>query len=148
MRILITIALVFSTLTLFACASTTETEPTPGATASPIGSWSLTKIEDETYDLPQGARTPTLTIAEDGAISGQAGINRFTGKANADTMGGGAWESGGIVMTRMAGEPPAMAFEQRYISMLQRADTVEVGPEWLELRTGNRELLRFSRSGQ
>jgi heat shock protein HslJ len=139
------IAIVAAILTLTGCATTTD----PGeATASPLGAWSLTHIEDDRYDLPTGARTPTLTINATGDISGQAGINRYSGKADADAMGDGIWSPGGIVTTRMAGEPEAMAFEQRYIAMLQRADTVEAGPQWLELRASNSELLRFSRSGQ
>jgi heat shock protein HslJ len=147
MRILTMIALAMATLTLLACASTTDTDPGDAA-ASAVGVWSLTHIEDDRYDLPQGARTPTLTINADGDISGQAGINRYSGTADAQAMADGDWSAGGVVMTRMGGEPQAMAFEQRFIAMLQRADTVETGPQWLELRAGGLELLRFTRAGQ
>lgn len=116
--------------------------------ASPVGSWSLTKVEDGRYDLPSGARTPTLVITERGGLSGQAGINRFSGKTDLDVLEGGSWESGGLAMTRMGGEPDAMRFEQQYVALIQRADTVATGPQWLELRIGNRPLLRFARVGQ
>jgi len=150
MRIALSIILAGFFLTLTACAASTEGEheANPAQPASPVGSWSLTKIEDENYDLPGGARTPTMTITADGAISGQAGINRYNGKADADAMARGLWSAGGVVMTRMAGKPEAMTFEQRFIAQLQRADTFETGPQWLELRAGDRELLRFARSGQ
>lgn len=138
-------------LALAACA--TQQDGPAGAgdaadAASPIGSWSLTKIEDERYDLPSSARTPTLVISERGGLSGQAGVNRFTGKADSDALGGGNWEPGGIAMTRMGGEADAMRFEQRYVAFIQRADTIAVGPQWLELRIGNRPLLRFARAGR
>ncbi|MFI4915787.1 MAG: META domain-containing protein [Phycisphaerales bacterium JB060] len=147
MRTILLTALAIATLALLGC--TTSTQPTePAADASAIGAWSLTKIEDERYDLPSGARSPTLTITESGRLSGQAGINRFSGSTDADALEHGEWNPGGIVTTRMGGEPEALAFEQQYVSRMQRADTIAVGPQWLELRIGSRPLLRFARSGQ
>ncbi|UYV13020.1 MAG: META domain-containing protein [Phycisphaera sp.] len=132
------------------CAISTngDGDANPALSASPVGKWTLTKIEDENYDLPSGARTPTLTITADGAISGQAGINRYNGKINADAMDQGQWDAGGIVTTKMAGEIGAMTFEQRFIAMLQRADSIAATERTLDLMVGERELLRFSRAGQ
>lgn len=147
MRIILMTALALAATTLLGCATTTPSD-TGSATASPIGAWSLTQIEEERYDMPSGARTPSLTIAADGRLSGRAGINRFSGSTDAKAMKRGEWEAGSIITTRMGGEMDAMAFEQRYISRMQRADTVAVGPQWLELRIGTRPLLRFARSGK
>lgn len=141
-----TLLLIVLALTLAGCATSTGSDP--GATASPIGAWSLTRIDDDRYDLPSGARTPSLTIDATGAISGQAGINRYSGRVDAGALTRGEWDAGGVVTTRMAGEPEAMTFEQRFVAALQRANTVEAGAGWLELRVGTRELLRFSRSGR
>lgn len=150
MRIALSIALAALALIATACASDPTGDPAGAGpeAASPVGQWTLTKIEDERYDLPSGARTPTLTIAADGAIGGQAGINRYNGKANADTMMHGDWDAGGIVTTKMAGEIEAMTFEQRFIAMLQRADSISATKRTLDLMVGERELLRFSRVGQ
>lgn len=150
MRIALSITLAALALITTACANG-PTIPQPAApddVASPVGSWTLTKIEDENYDLPTGARTPTLTIAADGAIGGQAGINRYNGKTNADAMMQGNWDAGSIVTTKMAGEPEAMTFEQHFIAMLQRADSISATKRTLDLMVGERELLRFSRVGQ
>lgn len=150
MRIALSIILAAFTLSLTACATSTDDDhdANPTQSSTPVGSWSLTKIEDENYDLPSGARTPTLTIAADGAIGGQAGINRYNGKTNADAMMQGDWDAGGIVTTKMAGEIEAMTFEQRFIAMLQRADSISATTRTLDLMVGERELLRFSRVGQ
>lgn len=150
MRIALSITLAILALIATACANgpTISRPAAPHDAASPVGSWSLTKIEDERYDLPSGARTPTLTITADGAIGGQAGINRYNGKTNADAMMRGQWDAGGVVTTKMAGEIEAMTFEQRYIAMLQRADSVSATDRTLDLMVGERELLRFSRVGQ
>lgn len=150
MRILFTIVLTLTALTFLACANGPTGDPAAVApeAASPVGSWTLTRIDDENYDLPSGARTPTLTIAADGAIGGQAGINRYNGKTNADAMMQGDWDAGGIVTTKMAGDPEAMTFEQRFIAMLQRADSIWATTRTLDLMVGERELLRFSRVSQ
>lgn len=136
--------------TLPGCATNNDDASTPGAQPiaafTPVGSWTLTRIDGERYDLPDGARTPTLTIAPGGAISGQAGINRFSGKADPEAWATGDWQAGGIVMTRMGGEPQAMTFEQGYIAMLQRADGLAPGQRTMDLTVGDRELLRFTRA--
>lgn len=131
-----------------ACATNTTNDPEPITDFSPVGNWTLTQIEGERYDLPQGARTPTLTIDPNGSIAGYAGINRFSGKTNPQAWNENNWDAGGIVMTRMGGDTDAMAFEQRYISMLQRADTITPGTRSMDLKAGNTKLLRFVRSGQ
>lgn len=150
MRIALSITLAALALFATACANGPTGDPAAAApeSASPVGSWTLTKIEDENYDLPTGTRTPTLTIGADGAISGIAGINRYNGKTNADAMMQGDWNTGGMIMTKMAGEPEAMTFEQRFIAMLQRADAISATKRTLDLMVGERELLRFSRVGQ
>ncbi len=142
--LLLTIALAAAVLALLGCASTIESESVPGATTSPVGTWSLTKIEDERYDLPTGARTPTLTITEQGGLSGQAGVNRYSGSTDAGALSSGEWSLGSVAMTRMGGTPEAMQLEQQFVGLMKMADTIATGPDWLELRIGNSSLLRFT----
>ncbi|MEO1278524.1 MAG: META domain-containing protein [Planctomycetota bacterium] len=117
-------------------------------TLTPVGEWRLVAIEGEAFELPQGARLPTLTVREDGSVGGLAGINRFSGSVDADAWDDNGWIMGPAAMTRMAGTPAAMDFESRYIELLGSADLVYPWPKTMDLLQDGRFLLRFERVGE
>ena len=87
----------------------------PAKTASsPVGSWRLASLG--------GAETPdsittTLSIAEDGRVSGRGGCNGFGGNA---TVRGRTIRFSRMVSTMMACAPDVMNQEQRFLKTLER----------------------------
>ena len=59
----------------------------------------------------------TLVIAEDGAVSGSGGCNRYNGKAQLE---GSRLAFGPLAATRMACTPAVMMQEQTFLSALER----------------------------
>lgn len=48
------------------------------------GAWMLATLDGKAIQLPEGTRTPELTIAKDNAVSGFGGCNRFGGQARVE----------------------------------------------------------------
>ena len=93
------------------CSSASE-----GSAASPEGTWTLVELEG--IDVGTLARAPELTIGADGALSGFAGVNRFSGRAVPEDLREGKLHAGPLASTLMAGEPRAMEAEQRFLGLL------------------------------
>ncbi len=87
----------------------------------------------------------TLEIAADGAVSGSAGCNRFTGKA---TLGEGTIAFGPLASTMMACVEPAGAMEQEtaYLAALESATTWQVDGAKLTLRNGDTTAATFTQA--
>ena len=124
-RIVLLASLLGLLLAMISCAAPRESVSAPSL---PTGSWTLTTIESQPLPdpLPPGLRPITLTIDSDGAVSGNAGINRYSGSI--DT---GAWENreivfGPLAVTRMAGPPAAMSIESAYLGLLDAVRAFEV----------------------
>ena len=115
---------------------------------SPAGQWRLVEMEQDEYELPQGARQPMLTVGEHGAVSGLAGINRYSGQVDPRAWLEGEWDMGPLATTRMGGRPEALALEQRFLTLFGRADTFFAGPRTMDLLGDDAVLLRFQRVGE
>ena len=85
------------------------------------------------------AANPTLLL-EEGAASGDAGCNRFTGEY---TLDGESIEFGPFAVTLMACEPAIDEFERAYLAALGTADTIEVTDDAVVISTGADNQLRY-----
>lgn len=86
----------------------------------------------------------TLSIAEDGSVSGHSGCNRFAGKA---TIDGEKLSFGPLAGTRMACPEAQMDLEQKYLGALANvaAFRIDEAQRKLVLLDGaGAELLRFA----
>ena len=131
-------------------AGCTRGDRTSGTSMSlnPVGEWRLVAFEGEAFELPDGAKLPELTIRDDGSVGGTAGINRFSASVDVDAWDENGWDIGPAAMTRMGGRPEAMAFEQRYIGLLEKAQSVYAWPETLDLMRAGSFVLRYERIGE
>lgn len=80
------------------------------ATASPVGTWKAERLGDA--PVTESGKAPTVSIAEDGTVSGFSGCNRVRSKA---TLDGANITFGPMLTTRMACLPQAMATEQLFL---------------------------------
>lgn len=90
------------------------------------GAWRIVSVrgEEVANALPEGAQEPTLTINDDGSIAGFAGVNRVSGRVDAEKLAQGVWEAGPMVSTKMAGPPELMALEREILLVLESADAI------------------------
>lgn len=133
--------LLFGFLSVASCTSGGELVGTQRTAALLGGEWALVS---ET-SLPEGAERPTLNVATDGRVSGSAGVNRFHGTVDPDALAEGRWLPGPMAATRRAGPPLAMALESVVLTGMGEADRLRIEDGTLELRQGDRTLLRFVR---
>ena len=105
----------------------------------PDGRWELTRLGD--IEMHSGIPRPTLVVA-DGSVSGFAGVNRFNGGLAAE----GPFLFTPLATTRMAGPPPAMELETRYLAALQQATAWKVEGDALVLSADGIEVLDFRRA--
>ena len=84
---------------------------------------------------------PTMEFGQDGAISGFAACNSFSGSF---TLDGGAITLGPIVSTKMACERPASAVEAEYLAALSGVSTWSIDADGRLLLDGPVPL-RFTR---
>lgn len=84
---------------------------------------------------------PTLTIADDGAVSGSTGCNRITGHA---TVSGSDIEFGPLATTRMACPPEVAEVEQAVLRVLKGTVQTAIDADELKLSgaDGNGLVLR------
>jgi heat shock protein HslJ len=87
-----------------------------GAARTPAGTWTLVELDGA--DLDALARAPELVIAADGALSGFAGVNRFSGRFEPEALESGRIVAGPLAATRMAGPEEAMEVEARLFALL------------------------------
>ena len=77
---------------------------------------SLVSAQAVTTSVALEQAKPTLTIADDGAVSGSTGCNRITGHA---TVSGASIEFGPLATTRMACPPEVGEIEQAVLRVLK-----------------------------
>lgn len=107
--------------------------------------WNLSAIEGRPVgDLfPGVARAPSLKFADDGSVSGFAGVNRLASSIDLEALAAGRFLMSPAVTTKMAGPPDAMRLESQFTQLLERVRQFDVSAEALSLTDGVNELLRF-----
>ncbi len=108
---------------------------------TPVGSWLAEDILGG--GVIDNAQT-TLTIAEDGAVSGRGGCNSFGGTAR---ISGETIEFGQLISTQMACAEALMNQEQKFFDALGRAASFRLVPEerkLLLLDAEGAELVRLA----
>lgn len=118
-----------------------------------LGDWTLDALNGVDADSLLAAagldRAPNLSIAEDGRVSGFAGVNRLSSGLDLSKLSSGAFDLSPAAVTRMAGPPEAAALEQDFLSALSNATSLD--PSALTdgvlrlLGENGQELLRFIR---
>jgi putative lipoprotein len=110
MRNLLALLILSAATVLGACRATDESAKTP------TGTWVMVELDGA---APTGVeRAPELVIAPDGALSGFAGVNRFSGRLEPEALASGRIVTGPLAATRMAGPEPAMVLEARLFELL------------------------------
>lgn len=130
------------------CESTHGAAPTP--VESIVGDWTLDRIvggDGEVVPADAAAR-PTLTVGEDGRLSGFSGVNRYTGSLSVDALARGLFNPGPVAATKMAGPPAAMDLESQFLETLGRADAYSVEGDVLVLEGGGKGLLHFLKTSR
>lgn len=134
-----------SALAALAPACSSDPEPPPPQVSQRVqGQWELVELHGQAMTF-EGGRVPSLDLANDGLVAGLSGVNRFTGQADAQGLLGGRFELGPLASTKMAGSAEMLAFERRYLGVLDEADGIRVVDGKLELRKGSEVLARFVR---
>ncbi len=111
------------------------------AQADPMhGTWKLIQLEGDA--LPDGVKTPEITFAEKGTVSGFAGVNRFQGSY---TPKGESLFGPGLATTRMAGPPAAMQLEADFLQALRDVNQAKVKRDRLTFSADDLPLLIFQR---
>ena len=126
-----------------ACSSPEETPPV--IEVVPYGQWTLVELNGAALATGPGERAPGLSVAPDGKLAGFAGVNRFTGQADAGLLERGQFLAGPLAVTRMAGPPDAMDLETRYLAALGAADHLTADAHHLTLTHDGNVLARFAK---
>ena len=114
------------------------------------GDWCLTAVKSEgaTVSIPKNV-TPSLTVDVKGkgkyTVSGNAGVNSFTGEVSID---GALYIGESFATTMMAGEVAAEKVERAYLSVLENADIILLDTEngVLEIKSGDgKSFAQFER---
>jgi heat shock protein HslJ len=101
------------------------------------GEWKLVKLGD---DDVKAAEPPTLSVTEEGKVSGFAGVNRFFGgRAKEKTL------FGPLAMTRKAGPPELNKLEVAYTAALAEVTRFTIDKDKLTLLTEDKPRLVFER---
>lgn len=111
-------------------------------TPSIVGDWTVTGYNNgrEAVVSVQAAGVITADFADDGSLSGSAGVNRYrttyeTGPASAGTLGIRVSEP--VATTRMAGDEALIRQEAEYLAVLASARTVTFQGSDVTLRTAD-----------
>ena len=130
----------FAALLLTACVAACGSAPDEPMRLQLLqGSWQFAG------PVPAGARLPTLTLAPNGTVQGNAGINSFRGTIDKQALLRGVWRMGSPQVTKMGGTVEAMAFESRFVHSLTVANAVVTQDGHMLLREGDTTLLEFER---
>ena len=105
-------------LAAFAAGCSHPSDNPVSLTAVSGSDWRLLRWDADGNHVPlvNGSEI-TLVIATDGKVAGKASINRYTGSMTLDADGKVTW-SPGFATTMMAGSPPLMDQETRYLKAL------------------------------
>lgn len=112
--------------------------------------WNLSKFNgvDIAEILPETMRSiPSMTIGNDGKVSGTSGLNRFTGGLDLEKLAKGEFDLGPLASTKMGGSDEAMGFEQAFFEQLQSITGFTISEDTLTLLDQGREALTFIRGG-
>lgn len=134
-------------LALAACGGsgdTTASETTGAAAGGPLeGRWELTHREDAGGMTAIPAGVTVDAVFADGRLSGNAGVNSYSGTYRADD--GGDLVIGPVASTQMAGPPAAMEVERAYLAALEAVRGYASDGEVLTMyAAGDRPLLAFA----
>jgi heat shock protein HslJ len=130
-------------------------EPAPEVEARLVGRWTVGSVtgpaggegdgDVERNDASRAdAPSAWLEIAPDGALTGHGGVNRFSGSMRTD---GDRLYLTPLRMTRMAGDPEAMAAESALSDALARVASYRLDGDRLELRDQDDEVVVRLRRG-
>ncbi|HLP83493.1 MAG TPA: META domain-containing protein [Phycisphaerales bacterium] len=110
-----------------------------------LGEWKLDALQG--FDLSQIAknnlRMPSINFAQDGGVSGFAGVNRFMGKTDLAQLAEGKFSLPNAASTKMAGPPIANELENKFLAALTSADGAKMQDGNLLLTKGGEMLMRF-----
>ena len=112
--------------------------------ADTAGEWKLVKMVVDGQQTVPGDTAPTLTIAEDGAVNGNASINNYFGQANFGENGALKWQ-GPPGATMMAGPEELMKQESTFMKGLSSTDSSKVEGDTLTLTGEDGTVLEFRR---
>jgi heat shock protein HslJ len=118
-----------------------------------VGDWNLTSLMGKdiapVLQQPGVSSEPTMTIADDGNISGFAGVNRYFSSLDFSRLAAGDFSLSPAGATKMAGTPEANQLENDFFAALNKVtglDSSKLGEGVLSLLgEGGQELLRFVR---
>lgn len=110
------------------------------------GDWVLTEVDGQAVPAVAGITSPTLTIANDGRVSGSSGVNRISGMTDAARLKEGSVDLSKMMSTRMAGSPEAMQLEARVMDAMARSTSARVdGDGRLVFSNEGKRLLVYRR---
>jgi heat shock protein HslJ len=101
------------------------------------GEWKVTKIGDNLIENRE--HELFLTIAEDGKVNGNTGVNLLMGQLSNDQQK----LFGTLATTRRAGDPEIMQLESAYLDALRKSNRFEVDGTTLTLLEDDNILLQF-----
>jgi heat shock protein HslJ len=112
------------------------------ATASVVGDWTVTGYNNgrEAVVSVQAGSVITADFAEDGSLSGSAGVNRYSTTYETEPASAGTLEirvDGPIGATMMAGDEALMRQEEEFLAALASARTVTFQGSDVTLRTAD-----------
>jgi heat shock protein HslJ len=109
----------------------------------------LTRLVFESAEskLPAGSRV-TLTLSADGRVSGNSGVNIYSGRYQLLPPGGITFP-GPLITTKIAGPPDRMEVENKFLQSLAAIERVSVRGGSLTLRNDSgTTILEFSHPGK
>ena len=101
------------------------------ATGPLRGEFVIVEVDGAAVGTPVSA---TVTFEDDGAVTGDAGCNRFGGSFQQD---GGAITIGPLMASRRACEPQVMDVARRILASLQASRSLTVGDDGAVLLSGD-----------
>ncbi len=116
---------------------TTVAEDQPKLT----GDWKLVKLGDEEVK----ATEPTLSVSDEGKVSGFAGINRFFGGLAKEDAAKEKTLFGPLAMTKKGGPPELSKLEFAYTSALAEVNKFTIDKDTLTLLVDDKPKLVFER---
>jgi putative lipoprotein len=106
------------------------------------GDWKLVKLGDEEV---KAAEPPTLSVSEDGKVSGFAGVNRFFGGLAENNPAKEKTLFGPLGMTRKAGPPEQSKLEFAYTTALAEVNKFTIEKDSLTLLVDDKPQLVLAR---
>lgn len=128
-------AALFFTLTAQKCANNSNTTMDP-LTALTGSQWNLTGLAGQALQLPEGVKTPFLSLAKDGKLSGFGGCNNLMGTMKLD---GSALSFPGLGSTKMFCKD-AQPTENAFMGALRETNGYTLDGNTLTLLNTGKEL--------